>query len=203
MIVLSRFQRQERQEALQEMVSLDPFFTDVELARRFGVSISTIRHDRGVLGIPELRERTRAVAHEAHEAYTTLKSLGEQEVIGELLELVIGEYARSQIKVDQTMVLFKAQVARGHHLFAQANSLAITLVDANVALTGSVNLKFLRPVHLGECVIACGQVQKRKGNKYWVEIISTVRQEEVLRGEWVLFAIDTTIRRNGEGNRIS
>ena len=199
-IVLSRFQRQERQDALQEIVLLDPFFTDEELARRFRVSISTIRHDRGILGIPELRERTRVVAHEA---YGTLKSLGEQEVIGELQELVVGEHARSQLKVDQTMVLFKAQVARGHHLFAQANSLAITLVDADVALTGSVNLKFLRPVHLGESVVACGQVHKRKGKKYWVEIISTVRQEEVLRGEWVLFAIDTTIRRNGEGNRIS
>ncbi len=200
MIVLSRFQRQERQEALQEIVLLDPFFTDVELARRFGVSISTIRHDRRVLGIPELRERTRVVAHEA---YGTLKSLGEQEVIGELQELVIGEHARSQLNIDQTMVLFKAQVARGHHLFAQANSLAITLVDADVALTGSVDLKFVRPVHLGECVEACGQVHKRKGNKYWVEIISTVRQEEVLRGAWVLFAIDTPIGRNGEGNQRS
>ncbi|MHB8124216.1 MAG: transcription factor FapR [Desulfitobacteriaceae bacterium] len=196
---MSRFQRQERQEALQKIVMLDPFFTDQELARRFGVSISTIRHDRGVLGIPELRERTRAVAHEAYE---TLKSLGEQEVIGELQELVIGEHARSQLNVDQTMVLFKAQVARGHHLFAQANSLAITLVDADVALTGRVGLKFLRPVHLGECVVARGQVHKRKGNKYWVEIISTVRQEEVLRGEWVLFAIDIPIRQNGEGNLI-
>lgn len=200
MIVLSRFQRQERQEALQEIVLLDPFFTDEELAGRLGVSISTIRHDRGVLGIPELRERTKTVAHEA---YITLKSLGEQEVIGELQELVVGEHARSQLKVDQTMVLFKAQVARDHHLLAQANSLAITLVDADVALTGSVNLKFLRPVHLGECVIAYGQVQKRKGNKYWVEIISSVRQEEVLRGEWVLFAIDTPIERYQEGNRIS
>ena len=199
-MVLSRFQRQERQEALQEVVLLDPFYTDKELASRFGVSISTIRHDRGLLGIPELRERTRAVAHEA---YGTLKSLGELEVIGELQELDIGDHARSQLKIDQTMVLFKAQVARGHHLFAQANSLAIALVDADVALTGSVDLKFLRPVHLGECVVASGQVYKHKGNKYWVRISSTVRQEEVLRGEWVLFAFDTPIRQNGEVNRIS
>ncbi|MFZ3101658.1 MAG: transcription factor FapR [Desulfitobacteriaceae bacterium] len=194
---MSRFQRQERQDALQEIVLLDPFYTDEELAMRFRVSISTIRHDRGILGIPELRERTRVVAHEA---YGTLKSLGEQEVIGELQELVVGEQARSQLKVDHTMVLFKAQVARGHHLFAQANSLAITLVDADVALTGSVNLKFLRPVHLGESVVACGKVQKRKGNKYWVEVILTVGQEEVLRGDWVLFAIDTPIGRTGEVN---
>lgn len=196
-MILSRFQRQERQDALQEIVLLDPFYTDEELAMRFRVSISTIRHDRGILGIPELRERTRVVAHEA---YGTLKSLGEQEVIGELQELVVGEQARSQLKVDHTMVLFKAQVARGHHLFAQANSLAITLVDADVALTGSVNLKFLRPVHLGESVVACGKVQKRKGNKYWVEVILTVGQEEVLRGDWVLFAIDTPIGRTGEVN---
>ena len=94
--VLSSFQRQERQHALQEIVLLDPFFTDEELARRFGVSISTIRHDRGILGIPELRERTRVVAHGA---YGTLKSLGEQEVIGELQELVVGVHALSLIHI--------------------------------------------------------------------------------------------------------
>jgi acyl-coenzyme A thioesterase PaaI-like protein len=181
-IVLSRYHRQERQEALKEIVLIDPFFTDQELARRLGVSISTIRHDRGILGIPELRERTKAFAHEA---YGTLRSSGEHEVIGELQELVIGVYARSELNVDETMVLPQTKVARSHYLFAQANSLALALTEAGPACRGRVDLEFIRPVQLGECVVASGQVNKRKDNKYRVKIISTVRQEEVLRGEWV------------------
>lgn len=184
---MGRNSKEERRKVLGEELSKHPFFTDDELAERFKVSVSTIRLDRGELGIPELRERTRAVAQEA---YSTLKSLDDQELIGELLELVIGERACSELMIEESMVLAKARVARGHYLFAQANSLAIALVDAPMALTGSVELKFIRPVQLGEVVVAVGKVLKRKRNKYWVQVSVHVGTEEVLRGDWVLFAID-------------
>lgn len=184
---MARHSKEERRKLLGEALLKNPFSTDEELSELFKVSVSTIRLDRGELGIPELRERTRTVAQEA---YSTLKSLDDQELIGELLELVIGEKACSKLIIDESMVLTKARVARGHYLFAQANSLAIALVDAKVALTGSVELKFIRPVQLGEVVIAKGTVLKRKHNKYWVQISICVGAEEVLRGNWVLFAIE-------------
>ncbi|MCO5385461.1 transcription factor FapR [Desulfosporosinus sp.] len=184
---MARYSKEERRKLLGEALLKNPFSTDEELSERFKVSVSTIRLDRGELGIPELRERTRAVAQEA---YSTLKSLDDQELIGELLELVIGERACSKLMIDESMVLTKARVARGHYLFAQANSLAIALVDAKVALTGSVELKFIRPVQLGEVVIAKGIVLKRKQNKYWVQILVSVGSEEVLKGNWILFAIE-------------
>ena len=184
---MARHSKEERRKLLGEALSKNPFFTDEELSEQFKVSVSTIRLDRGELGIPELRERTRAVAQEA---YSTLKALDDQEVIGELLELVIGERACSRLEIDESMVLAKARVARGHYLFAQANSLAIALVDAPIALTGSVNLKFKRPVQLGEIVVAKGSVAKRKQNKYWVQVSLNVGSEEVLQGDWILFAIE-------------
>lgn len=183
---MARYSKADRRKVLGEALSKHPFYTDEELAERFKVSVSTIRLDRGELGIPELRERTRVVAQEA---YSTLKSLDDQELIGKLLELVIGEKARSELLIDESMVLTKARVARGHYLFAQANSLAIGLVDAPMALTGSVELKFIRPVQLGEIAVAEGKVLKRKQSKYWVEVSVKVNSEEVLRGTWVLFAI--------------
>ncbi|HUX46902.1 MAG TPA: transcription factor FapR [Desulfosporosinus sp.] len=192
---MGRNSKEKRRKVLEEELSKHPFFTDDELAERFKVSVSTIRLDRGELGIPELRERTRAVAQEA---YSTLKSLDDQELIGELLELVIGERACSELMIDESMVLTKARVARGHYLFAQANSLAIALVDAPMALTGSVELKFIRTVQLGEVVVAVGKVLKRKRNKYWVQVSVHVGTEEVLRGDWVLFAIDRMDARETE-----
>ncbi|HZK83533.1 MAG TPA: transcription factor FapR [Desulfosporosinus sp.] len=191
-----RTSKGERRKILGQVLSKHPFFTDDELAERFKVSVSTIRLDRGELGIPELRKRTRAVAQEA---YSTLKSLDDQELIGELLELVIGERACSTLIIDESMVLAKARVARGHYLFAQANSLAIALVDAPMVLTGSVELKFIRPVQLGEVVVAVGKVLKRKQNKYWVQISVHVGTEEVLRGKWVIFKIDRLDVRETEG----
>ena len=192
---MGRRSKEDRRKLLEEELSKHPFFTDDELAERYKVSVSTIRLDRGELRIPELRERTRAVAQEA---YSTLKSLDDQELIGELLELVIGERACSKLVIDESMVLTKARVARGHYLFAQANSLAIALVDAPIALTGSVELKFIRPVQLGEVAVAVGKVLKRKQNKYWVQIAVHVGTEEVLRGDWVLFAINSLDAREAE-----
>ena len=183
---MARYCKEERRKVLGEVLSKHPFFTDEELAERFEVSVSTIRLDRGELGIPELRERTWAVANEA---YSALKSLDDKELIGELVELVIGERACSKLMIDESMVLTKARVARGHYLFAQANSLSIALVDAPMALTGSVELKFIRPVHLGEVVVAQGSVLKRKQNKYWVQVSLNVDSEEVFLGNWILFAI--------------
>ena len=185
-MLMARYSKENRRKFLGEALSKHPFFTDEQLAEQFKVSVSTIRLDRGELGIPELRERTRSVAQGA---YSTLKSLDEQEVIGELLELVIGERARSELRIDESMVLAKARVARGHYLFAQANSLAIALVDAPMALTGSVELKFMQPVQVGKLVIAEGNVLKRHRSKYWVEVTLNVDSQEVLRGNWILFSI--------------
>lgn len=183
--VMARYTKEERRKVLEEALSKHPFFTDEELAERFKVSVSTIRLDRGELGIPEVRERTRVVAQDA---YFALKSLDDQELIGELQELVIGERARSELRIEESMVLAKARVARGHYLFAQANSLAIALVDAPMALTGSVDMKFIRPVQLGEVAVAEGRVIKRTRDKYWVQIAVTVNSEEVFQGLWILFA---------------
>ncbi len=180
---MPRYRKSERLEKLKGLIAENPFLTDKELAEHFVVSVPTIRLDRAELGIPELRERTLAVASEA----STLKALGQQEIVGDLRELLIGVRGRSELYIDEKMVLEKAQVARGHHLFGQANSLAVALVDAEIALTGSVEIKFIRPVRLGERVVAEGSVLKRREDKYWIEVISKVQDEEVLWGRWTMF----------------
>jgi len=184
---MTRHHKHERHQALKEEIEKNPFSTDEELAKQFGVSVSTIRLDRAELNIPELRERTRAVAREA---YGALRSLNESELVGELRELNIGESGSTLLRIEESMLLSKAPITRGHHLFAQANSLAIALVDAEVVVTGSVDMRFLRPVRYGETVLATGKIIQQKGNKYWIEIISYVNQEVVLSGTWVVFALE-------------
>lgn len=182
-MMMSRQGKLDRQENLRSLIAEHPFYTDKELADHLNVSVPTIRLDRAELGIPELRERTRVVANEVD----ALKALGRQEIVGELRELLIGERGHSELYIDEKMVLEKAKVARGHHLFGQANSLAVALIDSEVALTGSAEIKFLRPVHLGERVIAEARVLKRRADKYWVEVVAKVQDEEVMRGNWIMF----------------
>lgn len=178
-------QKHRRLELLQELLRENPFLTDGELSENLNVSIQTIRLDRLNLGIPELRERVKQVAENATHK---LKSISGGELVGELLDLELGNQAISLLEVTAEMVFRKTGVVRGHHLFAQANSLAVAVIDAEVALTGTARVKFKRQVRLGERVVAKAQVISGTESRFRVAVRSTVNGEEVCTGKFVIFA---------------
>ncbi len=175
----------ERHRLLRGLLEGDPFITDRELADRLGVSVQTVRLDRLELGIPEARERTRRVAEEATRK---VRSVMTGEVIGELVHVSLGEEAISVLEPTADMAFRRTGIVRGHHIFAQANSLAVALVDAEVALTGAATVKFLHPVRAGDRLVARAQVTQRAGRRYRVNVVSQVAGKDVFRGEFVVFA---------------
>jgi acyl-coenzyme A thioesterase PaaI-like protein len=179
-----RLTKQERQQRLLDILDDNAFLTDEELSARLGVSVPTIRLDRMELGLPEVRER---VKQGAAANYGKVRALGGGELVGELLDLELGVSGISLLEITPEMVLSRSGIARGHHLFAQANSLAVAVIDAEVALTGSARIRFLRPVKLGERVVAKGTVVVRRKFQYLVQVNSRVGAEEVFRGRFVIF----------------
>ena len=165
----------------------NPFVTDDELSKLFKVSVQTIRLDRLELGIPELRERMKQYAEKS---YTQVKSLAVPEIIGELLDVELDKTGISLLKVTDDMVFRKNGIARGHVLFAQANSLAVAIVDAEVALTGMAKVTFIRPVRLGEKIVAKAVINSRSGNKYNIWVTSKSDNEVVFKGGFRVFAVD-------------
>ncbi|RYD04872.1 hypothetical protein N752_13170 [Desulforamulus aquiferis] len=125
--------KSQRQKKLTKYLANNPLLKDEDLAGVLGVSIQTIRLDRSELNIPELRERMKT----ALQGDSPVKSLGSDELFGELLDIEVGCYGISMLNITPEMAFRKNLVARGHHLFAQANSLAIAIIDAEIALTGS------------------------------------------------------------------
>ncbi|MBC7346492.1 MAG: transcription factor FapR [Clostridia bacterium] len=178
--------RLERQQRLGAVLQENPFATDEELARLFGVSVQTVRLDRLALGIPELRERVRAVARQA---YGQVRSLSETELIGELVHLELGKTAISVMEITPAMVLERSKIARGHYLFAQANSLAVAVIDAALVLTGSARVRYRRPVYVGEKVIAKAVVKVVRGPTVLVSVYSQVKGETVFKGQFVVVAV--------------
>lgn len=187
--------KRDRQNQLMEKLRENPFLSDEELARLFQVSIQTIRLDRLALGIPELRERTKSVAERT---LGIVKSMGTKEIVGELLDIVLGERGISILESTGDMAFERTRIVRGHYIFAQADSLAIALVDADVVLTGLANVKFKRPVFVGEKIVAKGEVIRRKGDSYVVLVESKVGSEKVFRGKFVVFAVDPARVAGGE-----
>jgi len=183
--MVQRASKAERQAQLVKLFSENPFTTDEELAKKFDVSIQTIRLDRMELNIPELRERTKQVAEQA---FQKVRSLTGRELVGELLELELGHYAASIMEVVPEMVAEKSQVCRGDYIFSQANTLAAALIDAEIVLTGSARLRYRRPVYLKEKIVARAVLARKKTNKYLIKVVSKVGAEEVFVGKFILVA---------------
>lgn len=175
--------KKERLDSLLNKIQNDPFLTDEELAESFNVSIQTIRLDRLELGIPELRERIKNVAEKN---YPKVKSLQGKEIIGELVDLELGVSGISILETDNSFAFEKTNVVKGQYIFAQAESLAIAVIDASVALIGVANIKYKNPVFAGDKLIAKAEVVRTRANKYFVWVFIRVKQVEVFRGKFIL-----------------
>ena len=176
----------ERQQLLKEKIEEIPFITDEQLANEFNVSIQTIRLDRMELGIPEMRERIKSVAKDQWNE--TVRALQIEEVIGEIIDLELDERAISILDISKDLVFSRNKIARGHHLFAQANSLAVAVINEKLALTAKSEITFTRQVKEGERVIAKATVEgKNDKGLTVVHVTSYVEQEVVFTGTFQMF----------------
>jgi len=183
--------KKERQERLKQILDDDPFLNDEELAEKLQVSIQTIRLDRMELKLPELRERIRSVARTN---FPKVRSIDVKELIGELVDLELDKRGISILETTQDMTFGKTRVVRGEIIFAQANSLAIAVIDTNVALTGVANIKYKLPVFAGQKLVAKAEVTRVRGNKKFVFVRIFAKQKEVFRGKFILVSLDDEVK---------
>jgi len=162
----------------------NPFVTDEELTKTFQVSIQTIRLDRLELGIPELRERLKLMAARS---FDQVRTMPPDEVIGEIIDLQLDKSGISLFDVREEHVFARNKIARGHHIFAQANSLAVAVINDEVALTASAEIRFVRPVRLHEKIIAKAYVRSLSKGKAKVEVLSYVADELVFQGLFTIY----------------
>ncbi|NLE24536.1 MAG: transcription factor FapR [Clostridiaceae bacterium] len=179
--------KRERQIKLAEMLNNDPFLTDEELAEQLEVSVPTVRLDRLEMGVPELRQRIRDMASNN---YDKLRTLNAEEVIGEIVELNLGENAISVLDTTDQMVFSQSKIVRGHYIYSMAESIAIAVIDADVALVGIANVKYKQPVYAGNKLVARVTIkEKRPHGRYIVWVMIYNKQVEVFRGKFLLVEV--------------
>jgi acyl-coenzyme A thioesterase PaaI-like protein len=183
-VIKMKLSKRKRQPMLKEKIDENPFITDDALAAEFNVSVQTIRLDRLELNIPEVRERIKDVAKQQ---YDTIKALPIEEVIGEVVDLELDDHAISILDIKEEHVFSRTGIARGHHLFAQANSLAVAVIDDELALTANADVSFKSQVKNGQRVVAKAKVTGHKNNRTRVEVKSYVGQELVFKGSFAMF----------------
>ncbi len=195
MVLISRLLKKDRQNTLSEFIKENPFITDEELTKEFKVSIQTIRLDRMELGIPELRERTKAMASKTLD---NIKSLHLYEVIGEIVDIQLDCYGISLLEIKEDQVFKKTGIARGHYIFAQANSLAVALINEEIALTSKAEIRFIRPVRLNERLIAKAKVISCIDDRSEIEVNTYVNNDLVFKGLFIVYRLSEFNPEKGE-----
>lgn len=181
-----KLKKDERRIAIQNAIDANPFITDHELCEKFGVSIQTIRLDRTHLNIPELRKRIKLVAEQN---YGQIRSIEANEIIGDLIQVEPDIEAQSLIEITEDTVFAKTQIARGHILFAQANSLCVALIHNPTVLTQESQVEFIAKVKLNDTVRAKAQVIDKTCKHYIIEVNSYVKDKLVFKGNFKMFYI--------------
>ncbi len=181
---MERLPKRQRHQQLSRLIEENPFITDRELTRQLKVSIQTIRLDRLELGIPELRERLKLMAERS---YDSVRSLPLHEVIGDIVDLQLDRSGISIFEIREEHIFSRTGIARGHHVFAQANSLAVAVINDEIALTASADIRFVRQVKLGEKCIAKAFLRSAGKSKAKVEVFTYVGEEMVFQGHFIIY----------------
>lgn len=170
-----RTSKKERHNMLITLIKENPFLKDEEIAKKFGVSISTIRFDRAELGIAEYRERLREAAKDGVSGTNT---------DGELLDLNKFHDGISVLETDDTMVFDGTNIVKSSYIYSFAENLALSVIDAQSMLVKIANIKYVSCVHSGEKLMARSQVIRERDGAYIVHIFIKVNMREVFRGKF-------------------
>ena len=192
--MIQNLSKLERQRRIKEYISKDPFLSDKKLAELFNFSVQTIRLDRLEMGIPEMRKRIVQVAKDTSSS-DKVKSLSKEEIVGELIDLELGKNAIAILKTTKDMAFNRTGIVRSHYIFSLADSLAISIIDAEVALTGVARLSYKKPVYAGQTLVAKARIARNKGNKYLVSVHVKTDQKEVFTGKLVIFTVDNNLKK--------
>jgi len=200
--MIQNLSKLERQKRIKEHILNDPFLSDKKLAELFNFSVQTIRLDRLEMGIPEMRKRIVQVAKDTSSS-DKVRSLSKEEIVGELIDLELGKNAIAILKTTKDMAFNKTGIVRSHYIFSLADSLAISIIDAEVALTGVARLSYKKPVYAGQTLVAKARIARNKGNKYLVSVHVKTEQKEVFTGKLVIFTVDNSLKKGEDLNENS
>lgn len=180
-------QRNIRCEKLLQYLEKNPLATDEILAKEFNVSINTIRLDRARLGIKEFKERLKI---KAKETMSKVTSISAKEFVGDMINYIHGESAKSRLETNESMTFEGMNVVRGEYIYAFAETIAISLIPTKAALVGVANIKYVEQISANTVIYALAEVKRKTESGYivWVRIVDEQNNLK-FKGKFILKGI--------------
>ena len=100
------------------------------------------------------------------------------------------DFSRVELKTTTDMVVDDFGLVHGGFIFGLADHAAMIAVnDPNVVLGGS-EVRFLKPVKVGDSVVAEARVTEKSGKKHMVTVTVAKADEPVFEGTFVCFVLE-------------
>lgn len=172
----SRLDKDTRRQRMAAMLHHDPGRTDRDLAEAFGVSVATIRLDRKMLGIPQMRSRLEAAVQNTPGSH--LRDV-------DIISLEKGKDGLALVRTTDEMT-DAAGIVPASKLYGIAADLAQTVVDLPFAPTQVGNIKYKTPCGSGVQLVVKARVAHMHGNKQYIYVQITTKETEIFRAKFIM-----------------
>lgn len=106
------------------------------------------------------------------------------DLVGRVLEIETDHFARISLVTNNEMVVDNKGLIHGGFTFGLADYAAMTAVNhPNVVLTDA-QVHFVRPVKLGDILLALGRVEEKDGKRRKVQVEIRVADKVVFQGKF-------------------
>lgn len=171
-----KMDKNDRRTAIQNLLRQNPCLTDGDLAEKFSVSAATIRLDRQILGIPQMRDRVEhLVAGHGSDPQSGIR----------ILDLEVGVKAVGLFQTNEDMANGSGMVS-AEKLYGASASFAESLAGVSFASTQVGNIKYKVPVTPGTALVMKGRIVLVRGNKKHIYISFFAGEEEVFRAKFIM-----------------
>ena len=113
----------------------------------------------------------------------------DQSLCGSPLQVEEG-YSRVELRPTANMAADDSGLIHGGFIFGLADYAAMIAVNHPNVVLGGADVKFLKPVKIGEPVIAEARVGEQAGKKHVVAVTVSRADEPVFEGNFACFVLD-------------
>ena len=113
----------------------------------------------------------------------------DHELCGKPLDVRDG-FSRVSMRAIERMAVDDSGLIHGGFIFGLADYAAMIAVNHPNVVLGAATVKFLKPVQVGETVVAEAAVGEKAGKKQTVDVTVTKGEDAVFEGSFACFVLD-------------
>ena len=109
---------------------------------------------------------------------------------GEVVDLIEGETATVVLRTNEDMLADDKGLIHGGFIFSSADYCAMVTINHPNVVLGSAEVKFIKPLRIGEVALFKSEVISKEGKKVLVKVEGFKNEEKFFEGSFKCYTLD-------------